>query len=73
MHAFVALICAALIAGWLTGGEAGHMVNAIGQVADGFGKTAKGVGIVIALAAIIGLLVPPLSAGNPISNNEQRR
>ncbi len=69
VHAFVALICAALIAGWLSGlrdGGPGHMVDTIGQVAQGFGDTAKGVGIVIALAAIIGMCLLESGAADRI-------
>jgi len=69
VHAFVALICAALIAGWLSGlrdGGPGHMVETIGQVAQGFGDTAKGVGIVIALAAIIGMCLLESGAADRI-------
>ena len=70
LHAFVALICAALIVGWLTGwlmgGEAGYMVNAIGLVGKGFGETAQGVGIVIALAAIIGMCLLESGAADRI-------
>ncbi len=69
MHAFVALICAALIAGWLSGlngGEPGHMVSTIGDVAKGFGATATGVGIVIALAAIIGMCLLESGAADRI-------
>ena len=69
MHAFVALICTALIAGWLSGlngGEPGHMVSTIGDVAKGFGNTATGVGIVIALAAIIGMCLLESGAADRI-------
>ena len=66
VHAFVALICAALLAGWLTGGPDGYMVQTIGQVSQGFGDTAKGVGIVIALAAIIGMCLLESGAADRI-------
>lgn len=67
MHAFVALICAALLAGWLTsGGDLSRMVGAIGQVSAGFGSTAAGVGLVIALAAIIGMCLMDSGAADQI-------
>lgn len=66
LHAFIALICAALLAGWLTGGPEGHMVDSIGLVAKGFGETATGVGIVIALAAIIGMCLLESGAADRI-------
>jgi GntP family gluconate:H+ symporter len=66
MHAFVALILAALLAGWLTGGPEGYMVAAIGSVSSSFGATAAGVGIVIALAALIGMCLLDSGAADRI-------
>jgi GntP family gluconate:H+ symporter len=51
MHAFLALITAALVVSLLAPGAWGDKVT---RVADAFGDTAAGVGVVIALAAIIG-------------------
>ncbi|MEM7375498.1 MAG: SLC13 family permease [Bacteroidota bacterium] len=55
LHAFLALILAGILAGWLMSSNTWEMVEAIGKVGEGFGKTAGGVGLVIALAAIIGM------------------
>ena len=66
MHAFIALILAALFAGWLTPGEPGHFVQVIKDVSAGFGATAAGVGIVIALAAIIGMCLMDSGAADRI-------
>lgn len=66
MHAFIALTCAALLAGWLSSNSIGDMVSAIGEVSSGFGKTAGGVGIVIALAAIIGMCLMESGAADQI-------
>ncbi|MEM6690866.1 MAG: SLC13 family permease [Planctomycetota bacterium] len=55
LNAFLALILSALIVslgvGWVDGGSAGSRMNA---VKDAFGVSAGGIGIVIAMAAIIG-------------------
>jgi H+/gluconate symporter-like permease len=55
LNAFLALILSALIVslgvGLMEGTDSGARMNA---VVDGFGETAKGIGIVIAMAAIIG-------------------
>ncbi len=66
VHAFVALILAALLAGWLTGGEPGFMVATVQSVSAGFGATATGVGLVIALAAIIGMCLLESGAADRI-------
>jgi GntP family gluconate:H+ symporter len=51
LHAFLALIAAALVVSLLAPGAWGDKVA---RVAEAFGDTAAGVGIVIALAAIVG-------------------
>jgi len=51
INAFVALITAAMVVSILAPGEVG---SKIGRVADAFGRSAGAIGIVIALAAIIG-------------------
>ncbi len=51
INAFVALITAAMVVSVLAPGEVGAKVS---RVADAFGKSAGAIGIVIALAAIIG-------------------
>ncbi len=51
INAFVALITAAIVVSLLAPGEVGAK---IGRVADAFGRSAGAIGIVIALAAIIG-------------------
>ena len=51
VHAFLALISAAIVVSLMAPGEWGVKIS---RVAEAFGSTAAGVGIVIALAAIIG-------------------
>ncbi|TWT35261.1 Low-affinity gluconate transporter [Posidoniimonas corsicana] len=51
VHAFLALITAAVVVSLMAPGE---WVDKIPRVAEAFGSTAAGVGVVIALAAIIG-------------------
>ncbi len=51
VNAFVALLTAAMLVSVLSPGE---MSQKIGRVAEGFGRTATGIAIVIGLAAIIG-------------------
>ena len=51
VNAFIALITAAMLVSVFSPGA---FVEKIGRVADAFGKTAAGIGIVIAMAAIIG-------------------
>jgi len=65
LHAFLALILAALLAGWLSVGNLmpvaegtsgfSHAVAVLDQVAVDFGEAAGKIGIVIALASIIGV------------------
>lgn len=66
LHAFLSLILAAVVAGLmtqvgtlrqadLTRGVKGHYLNAIELTAQEFGRTAAGIGIVIVLAAVIGM------------------
>jgi len=63
MHAFLALITAALIISLLSPGEWAGKVT---RVATAFGETAAGVGIVIALAAIIGAAMTRSGAADRI-------
>ncbi len=51
MNAFIALISAAVVVSLLAPGE---LSTKISRVADEFGKTAGNIGIVIALAVVIG-------------------
>ena len=51
INAFVALITAALVVSFLSPGE---IADKVSRVASAFGATAGGIGIVIALAAVIG-------------------
>ena len=51
IHAFLALITAAIIVSMLSPGEFGLKIT---RVAEAFGTTAGKIGIVIALAAVIG-------------------
>ena len=51
INAFIALITAALVVSFLAPGEISEKVS---RVASAFGGTAGGIGIVIAMAAVIG-------------------
>ena len=66
LHAFLALIGGALLAGWLSAGSSAEMLQTIENVSKGFGNTAAGVGIVIALAAIIGMALMDSGAADRI-------
>lgn len=66
LHPFFALICAAFIAGWLSSGSLADMVKAVDTVSTGFGSTAAGVGVVIALAALIGMCLMDSGAADQI-------
>ena len=63
MHAFLALICAATVVSLLAPGAWGDKIP---RVAEAFGSTAAGVGIVIALAAIIGMAMTASGAADRI-------
>lgn len=63
LHAFLALIIAALVVSLLAPGDWGIKVS---RVADAFGSTAAGVGVVIALAAIIGAAMTGSGAADRI-------
>ncbi len=63
VHAFLALIAAALVVSLLSPGE---WVDKIARVATAFGQTTAGIGIVIALAAIIGLCMLESGAADRI-------
>lgn len=72
LHPFIALLGAAILTGWL-GSEGGDLVlkansfsSVIGTVAEGFGVTAGKVGLVIALAAIIGMCLMESGAADRI-------
>ena len=51
INAFIALISAAIVVSFMAPGETAEKIS---RVAAAFGKTAGGVGIVIAMAAVIG-------------------
>jgi gluconate:H+ symporter, GntP family len=51
LNAFIALICAAIVVSLLAPGEPGVKIS---RVAEAFGSTAGSIGIVIAMAAVIG-------------------
>ncbi|MDW8309811.1 MAG: GntP family permease, partial [Verrucomicrobiales bacterium] len=62
LHAFLALLLAAIVVGWLSPGgqfpeaqKGPHSVQAVEQVAIEFGRAVGNIGIVIALASIIGV------------------
>ena len=65
LNAFVALIAAAIVVSLLAPGEA---ATKIARVAEGFGRTAGSIGIVIALAAIIGKAMMASGAADRIVN-----
>src|SRR2546428_13855263 len=65
LTAFLALIIAAIVVSLLAPGEAAVKVA---RVAEGFGRTAGTVGIVIALAAIIGKAMMESGAADRIVN-----
>src|SRR2546427_1322234 len=65
LNAFLALIIAAIVVSLLAPGEAAVK---IARVAEGFGRTAGTVGIVIALAAIIGKAMMESGAADRIVN-----
>ncbi|MCP5143893.1 MAG: gluconate permease [Gammaproteobacteria bacterium] len=63
LHAFIALIAAAFAVSLLAPGE---WADKIPRVAEGFGATATGVGIVISLAAIIGMAMTASGAADRV-------
>lgn len=63
LHAFLALIMAALVVSLLAPGDWSDKVP---RVADAFGATAAGVGIVIALAAVIGMAMTASGAADRV-------
>ena len=65
LNAFVALIAAAIVVSLLAPGEAATKIT---RVAEGFGRTAGNIGIVIALAAIIGKAMMDSGAADRIVN-----
>lgn len=54
VNAFLALLAAALVVSFLAGAPAGSAADPVGRVANAFGSTAGAIGIVIALAALVG-------------------
>lgn len=71
MHAFIALILAAITAGLLAKSlpgeeKLGHWVTAVEMTATEFGLTAGKIGIVIALASIIGLCLMESGAADKV-------
>jgi GntP family gluconate:H+ symporter len=58
VNAFIALLSAALVVSFMVGrpgpDSAGHLTDPVVRVVDAFGSTAGAIGIVIALAAVIG-------------------
>ena len=63
LHAFFALVTAALVVSLLAPGE---LADKIGRVAMAFGSTAGSIGIVIALAAVIGMCMLESGAADRI-------
>jgi gluconate:H+ symporter, GntP family len=74
LHPFVALVTAALLAGGMADGlpadpkhpERGQLARAIELTAEGFGRTAGGVAIVIAMATIIGMALTESGAADKV-------
>ncbi len=54
VNAFIALITAAIVVSLLAGGSLASLGGSISKVAEAFGKAAGQIGIVIAMAAVIG-------------------
>jgi len=63
VHAFIALITAALVVSLLAPGDWGDKVP---RVAQAFGDTATGIGVVIALAAVIGMAMTASGAADRV-------
>lgn len=63
VHAFIALIAAAMVVSLLA---PGNWEDKIPRVAEAFGSTAAGVGIVIALAAIVGMAMTGSGAADRV-------
>jgi GntP family gluconate:H+ symporter len=63
LNAFLALIGAAIVVSLLAPGEP---ATRIARVAEGFGRTAGSIGVVIALAAIIGKAMTDSGAADRI-------
>ena len=62
LHPFLILIAAAFAVAWMT--STNEPMNSVGQqVAEGFGKTAVNVGIVIAMASILGSCLTAAGGG----------
>ncbi len=71
LHAFIALILAAMIAGWMIPPAEGqglfqHFVKTVDLVGTNFGGTAGKVGLVIALASIVGMALLKSGAADMI-------
>ncbi|MEY2408649.1 MAG: gluconate:H+ symporter, GntP family [Verrucomicrobiota bacterium] len=71
VHAFLALILAAITAGLLAKrlpgeGKLGHWVTAVEMTATEFGATAGKIGVVIALASVIGLCLMESGAADKV-------
>lgn len=74
LHPFVALVAAALLAGGLADGlppdpkrpDKGQLVRAVELTAEGFGRTAGGVAIVIGMATIIGMALTESGAADKV-------
>jgi len=74
LHPFLALVAAALIAGGLADGlppdpkrpDQGQLVRAVELTAEGLGRTAGGIAIVIAMATIIGMALTESGAADKV-------
>ena len=74
LHPFLALILAALLAGCIAGSlpsdpkapEKSQLVRAVEITAEGFGKTAGGVAIIIGMATIIGMCLMESGAADKV-------
>src|SRR5690606_23753655 len=63
LHAFLSLITAAIVVSLLAPGEWAEKVP---RVAEAFGDTAGGIGIIIALAAVIGMAMAASGAADRV-------
>ena len=71
LHPFLILIAAAFAVAWMT--STNEPMNSVGQqVAEGFGKTAVNVGIVIAMASILGSCLTAAGGAQRLVTSLQR-
>src|SRR5687768_9553501 len=69
LNAFLALVAGALVVSLLAAGEP---ADKVARVAEGFGRTAGSIGIVIALASIIGTAMMESGAADRVVRADAR-